>query len=106
MTVVGLTGEHTPELQIRDLLLVIRKLLLNSIDSSLVPLIDGHLQQFTSILQAAGELIDGQYDGFKGSAFTAQGLCPFLITPYRGILQLTKDFSQTFLLTFIVKDTP
>jgi hypothetical protein len=104
--VIRLTGEHPSELQIRNPLFEIREFLLDSPDRGLVILFNRHLQQLAGIRQTGGEFIDGDHNLLETGTFATQGLGPFLIIPYRWILQFAQNLSQALLLGFIVKDTP
>ena len=101
-----LTGEHTAEFQLRQLLFQHIKLSDGLVKGFFVFGFNGQLQQSGHVLQPLRHLIQRINDGFQRGTLFAQRLCTLWFIPDVGLLQLGVYFFETLFLSIVVKDTP
>jgi hypothetical protein len=103
---VHLAGEHALELELRNVPLEARDVLLDGPDRAFVGLRLGEFEQLTGLGQAAVEAIERADDRLELGALAAEFLGALRVLPDRRVLELPQDFRESLAAPLVVKDTP
>jgi hypothetical protein len=103
---VHLAREHALELELRDLALEARDVLLDGADRAIVGLRLGELEQLAGLAQPAAQAIERADDRLELGAFATEFLGALRVLPDRRVLQFPQDLRKPLAAPFVVKDTP
>jgi hypothetical protein len=103
---VHLAREHALELELRDLALETRDVLLDGADHALVGVGLGEFEQFAGLAQPGAETVERTDDRLEPGALAPEFLGTLRVLPDRRVLELPQDLGESLAAPVVVKDTP
>lgn len=106
--IVGIhfAGKHAPKLQARKTLFKLIQVTDDFIDGSGIVFSDCQFEQFTRVIQASRQCIQGFDDLFQCRTLLPERLGAVRFVPDIRLFQFALNFGQAFCLAVVVKDTP